>query len=64
MGMHRLRHLLAPLGEAKLRSGLMMTAGGIEPLFTRPLALTFLLIAIFLLLWSLYSEWQQRNNST
>ena len=27
--------VLAPLGEEKLRSGLMMTAGGIEPLFTR-----------------------------
>ena len=52
--------VLAPLGEAKLRSGLMMTAGGIEPLFTRPLSLLFLLVAILLLVWSLYSEWRQR----
>ncbi|GAB5375531.1 MAG: hypothetical protein AcusKO_19930 [Acuticoccus sp.] len=30
--------VLAPLMEEKLRSGLMMTAGSIEPIFTRPAA--------------------------
>jgi len=52
--------VLAPLMEEKLRSGLMMTAGSIEPIFTRPLALIFLLVAGFLLVWSLYSEHKQR----
>ena len=52
--------VLAPLMEEKLRSGLMMTAGSIEPIFTRPLALIFLLIALFLLIWSLYSEHKLR----
>ena len=51
--------VLAPLGEAKLRSGLMMTAGGIEPMFTRPLSLSFLVIAVILLIWSLYGELKQ-----
>ncbi len=37
--------VLAPLAEAKLRSGLMMTAGSITPIFTRPLPVLFLLIA-------------------
>ncbi len=41
--------VLAPLMEAKLRTGLMMTAGSITPIFTRPVAATFLVIAIVLL---------------
>ena len=41
--------VLAPLMEAKLRTGLMMTGGSIEPMFTRPLSLIFLLIAVVLL---------------
>jgi putative tricarboxylic transport membrane protein len=53
--------VLAPLGEAKLRSGLMMTAGGIEPLFTRPLSAIFLAIALFLLVWTLHSEHRNRK---
>lgn len=53
--------VLAPLGEAKLRSGLMMTAGGIEPMFTRPLSLLFLIVSVLLLVWSLRSEWKQRQ---
>jgi len=42
--------VLAPLMEEKLRSGLMMTAGSIEPIYTRPLPLIFTLIAVALLL--------------
>ena len=53
--------VLAPLGEAKLRSGLMMTAGGIEPMFTRPLSAIFLTIAVILLVWTLYSEHRNRK---
>jgi putative tricarboxylic transport membrane protein len=51
--------VLAPLAEAKLRSGLMMTAGSIEPMFTRPLPVLFLLIALALLVWSLYGDWKR-----
>ena len=53
--------VLAPLAEAKLRSGLMMTARSITPIFTRPLSLAFLLIAIVLLVWPLYGEWRRRR---
>lgn len=50
--------VLAPLMEQKLRSGLMMTAGSIEPIFTRPLPLTFLLIALALLLAPFVRGWR------
>ena len=53
--------VLAPLMEEKLRSGLMMTAGSITPIFTRPVALVFLIAAVALLTWSLVSEWRQRR---
>ena len=53
--------VLAPLGEAKLRSGLMMTAGSIEPMFTRPLPLVFLSISVALLVWPFVSEWRQKR---
>jgi putative tricarboxylic transport membrane protein len=51
--------VLAPLAEAKLRSGLMMTAGSLEPMFTRPLPALFLLISLALLAWSLYGDWKR-----
>ena len=53
--------VLAPLMEEKLRSGLMMTAGSVTPIFTRPLALSFLLVAAALLIWSLVIEWRYRQ---
>ena len=53
--------VLAPLMESKLRTGLMMTGGSIEPMFTRPLSLIFLLIAIVLLVWPLVSDWRRRR---
>ncbi|MCB9946058.1 MAG: tripartite tricarboxylate transporter permease [Geminicoccaceae bacterium] len=51
--------VLAPLMEEKLRSGLMMSGGSILPVFTRPVALLFLVAAVVLLTWSLISEWRQ-----
>jgi putative tricarboxylic transport membrane protein len=51
--------VLAPLAEAKLRSGLMMTAGSLEPMITRPLPALFLLISLALLVWPLYSDWKR-----
>lgn len=51
--------VLAPLMEAKLRTGLMMTNGSIEPIFTRPLSLIFLLIALALLLAPFVRLWRE-----
>ena len=53
--------VLAPLAEEKLRSGLMMTAGDISPIVTRPLPLIFTLTAIGLLIWPLYSDWRYKK---
>jgi putative tricarboxylic transport membrane protein len=51
LGPFVLGFILAPLAEAKLRSGLMMTAGDITPLFTNPLSLGLLLVSVLLLVW-------------
>jgi len=48
--------VLAPLAEGKLRSGLMMSAGSIEPLFTRPISLGLICVAVLSCLWSVWSE--------
>jgi putative tricarboxylic transport membrane protein len=48
--------ILAPLAESKLRSGLMMTAGDVTPLFTQPLSAFFLLCAAGLLFWPIVAE--------
>lgn len=48
--------VLAPLGEEKLRSGLMMTAGDFSPIVTRPFPLAFTLMAVALLIWPIISE--------
>ena len=53
--------VLAPLAEEKLRSGLMMTAGDITPIFTRPFPLLFTLIAVVLLVWPLVSDYRRRR---
>ena len=55
--------VLAPLAEEKLRSGLMMTAGSLEPMFTRPLPLVFLVVSLVLLVWPLWSEWRMRQRA-
>ncbi|MEM0908542.1 MAG: tripartite tricarboxylate transporter permease [Pseudomonadota bacterium] len=53
--------VLAPLMEEKLRSGLMMTAGSIEPIFTRPLPMLFLSIAVILLIAPFIRAWRQNR---
>ena len=53
--------VLAPLAEEKLRSGLMMTAGDISPIVTRPFSLAFTITAIVLLLWPLTSDYRKRR---
>ena len=56
--------ILAPLMEAKLRSGLMMTGGSIEPLFTRPLPVVFLLAATLLLVVPFVRGWRRARANT
>jgi len=55
--------VLAPLAEAKLRTGLMMTGGSFWPFLESPVAAAFFLIAIALLVWSLHSEWQLHRSA-
>ena len=55
--------VLAPLAEEKLRSGLMMTAGDISPIVTRPIPLVFTIAAVALLVWPLVSEYRQRRRA-
>ena len=52
--------VLAPLAEAKLRTGLMMSNGSFAPIITRPVSLTFLLFSLALLAWPFLGEWRQR----
>jgi putative tricarboxylic transport membrane protein len=52
--------ILAPLGEAKLRSGLMMSAGDYSPLVTQPLSASLLAVSLVLLLWPI---WRARRKS-
>ena len=40
----------------------MMTAGPITLIFTRPLSLLFLLIAVVMLVWPLYGERKRRRD--
>jgi len=53
--------VLAPLAEGKLRSGLMMSAGSIEPLFTRPISLALICVALVSCVWSIRSELKGRR---
>ena len=55
--------VLAPLAEEKLRSGLMMTAGDITPIFTRPFPLFFTITAVALLIWPLLSEYRRKKRA-
>jgi putative tricarboxylic transport membrane protein len=53
--------ILAPMAEAKLRSGLMISGGSIEPLFTRPGSLALLAVAAICFLWPFYKEWRAKR---
>lgn len=45
--------VLMPLGEESMVAALMSSGGGWMPLFTRPVSLSFLVVAVLLLFWSL-----------
>lgn len=44
-------YILAPIAEVQLRSGLMIYDGSFLPLITRPVSLSFLIIAVLTILW-------------
>jgi putative tricarboxylic transport membrane protein len=56
--------VLAPLAEGKLRSGLMMSAGSIEPLFTRPISLALISVAAAMCAWAIIGEFRGRRSAT
>ena len=49
-------YVLATVAEARLRQGLMFTDGDVTPLFTEPLSAGMLVLAVGLLVWSLWTE--------
>jgi putative tricarboxylic transport membrane protein len=51
--------VLAELAESKLRTGLMITAGSYEPLYTEPMSASFMAIAFVLLVWPIYGDWKR-----
>ncbi|HEX2552526.1 MAG TPA: tripartite tricarboxylate transporter permease [Microvirga sp.] len=55
--------ILAPMAEAKLRSGLMMTGGEITPLFTEPLTAGLLLVSLALLVWPFVHQARRRRTA-
>ncbi|MFP6675961.1 MAG: tripartite tricarboxylate transporter permease [Pirellulaceae bacterium] len=46
--------VLAPILEKHLATGLMQTGGSLVPLFTRPIALSFVLLAAAVLAWNVF----------
>lgn len=53
--------VLAPLAEGQLRSGLMQTAGSLSPLYERPIAAGFLIVAALMFLWPIWKERRARR---
>ena len=56
--------VLARVAEVKLRQGLQFSDGDIAPLFTDPLSLLLLLIALALFVWSLRAERKRSRQGT
>ncbi len=50
--------VLAPIAEEKLGAGLQATGGSYAPLVTRPVALTFVLISLVLVVWPILKMWR------
>lgn len=51
IGAFVLGYILAPFAEEQLRSGLMLYDGSLLPMFTRPIALLFLVASILIAFW-------------
>ncbi len=56
LGPFVIAYILAPLLEKSIRSGLMMSAGSLEPLFTRPISAVFLAVSLVTLAYAINSE--------
>jgi putative tricarboxylic transport membrane protein len=50
--------ILAPIAEASLRSGLMISGGSYLPIISRPFSLIFVLLSLAMLVWPLYKEFK------
>lgn len=50
-------YVLAPVAESQLRAGLMLSHGSFAPIFTRPISLGFVVVALLILLWPLFKKW-------
>jgi len=55
--------VLGPLAEAKLRTGLMSSAGSLMPLLQRPIALALFSLAVFTCLWPLLRPLLRRRGA-
>lgn len=53
--------VLEPIAEEHLSAGLMQSAGSYWPLVTRPVSLLFCLLALSILVWSLWRQWRQKT---
>lgn len=54
-------YVLTGFLEENLRSGLQASDGSFEPLFTRPLSLIFVLVAVLFLVLPFYTEWSRKR---
>lgn len=54
--------ILAPLAEGQLRAGLMATDGSIWPLFQRPVAVSFFVVAIAMFVWPLWRDLRRQRS--
>ena len=55
--------VLGPIAEENLSAGLMSTSGDPSPLLTRPISLSFILIAIFLLVLPMLHQRRRKANA-
>lgn len=53
--------ILGPMVETYLRRGLQMSQGSIMPFFTRPISLTFILLAVIFMLFTIWKAWRLRT---
>lgn len=56
--------VLAPVAEAELRAGLMASAGSFQPLISRPIACTMLVISAGLFIWPFVRTWRRASRHT
>ncbi len=53
--------VLARVLEGEVRSGLMSSGGTYLPLITRPIALTFTIVSILVLVYPLIAQWRRHR---